>query len=137
MSEFIENKNWAVLPYDSIKHIAKLQLSPPAVKYERDWKLRLLCNHSWSPVNDTTAPTAPPEAMQFGGDLLRVLRRVRHANPKNGPVYLSKHDIKDGFYRMFLKADNCIQLAIILPRTPNHCRAYGSHHGLDSVAPGL
>ncbi|MCA1807793.1 MAG: hypothetical protein LC687_08110, partial [Actinobacteria bacterium] len=76
----------------------------------------LLCDHSWSPVNDTTAPHAPPEAMQFGGALHRVLRRVRHANPKYGPVFLAKHDIKDGFYRMFLKARDCARLAIILPR---------------------
>jgi hypothetical protein len=67
-------------------------------------------------VNNTTSPTAPPEAMQFGGALHRVLRRVRHADPKYGPVYLSKHDIKDGFYQMFLKADDCIRLAIILPK---------------------
>jgi hypothetical protein len=114
MSKFIENKFWTVLPYDSIKHITKLQLSPAAVKDKRDQKPRLLCDHSWSPVNDTTSPTAPPEAMQFGGALHRVLRQVRHADPKFGPVYLSKHNIKDGFYRMFLKADNCIRLAIIL-----------------------
>ena len=105
MSEFIENKFWTVLPYDSVKHITKLQLSPAAIKDERDRKPRLLCDHSWSPVNDTTLPHSPPEAMQFGGALHRVLRRVRHADPKFGPVYLSKHDIKDGFYRMFLKAD--------------------------------
>jgi hypothetical protein len=36
MSEFIENKFWTVLLYDSIKHIAKLQLSPAAVKDEQD-----------------------------------------------------------------------------------------------------
>jgi hypothetical protein len=54
--------------------------------------------------------------MQFGGALHRVLRRVRHADPKFGPVYLTKHDIKDGFYRMFLKADDCTRLAIILPK---------------------
>jgi hypothetical protein len=36
MSEFIENKFWTVLPYDSIRHITKLQLSPAAVKDERD-----------------------------------------------------------------------------------------------------
>jgi hypothetical protein len=54
--------------------------------------------------------------MQFGGALHRVLRHVRHANPKFGPVYLAKHDIKDGFYRMFLQASQCPRLAIILPR---------------------
>jgi len=31
-------------------------------------------------------------------------------------VYLSKHDIKDGFYRMFLKASDCLRLSIILPK---------------------
>ena len=116
MAEFIENKFWTVLPYDRVKHLPALQLSPAAVKDERDRKPRLLCDHSWSPVNETTSPHAPPEAMQFGGALHRVLRRVRHANPKFGPVYLSKHDIKDGFYRMFLKPSDCPRLSIILPK---------------------
>jgi hypothetical protein len=116
MSKFIENKFWTVLPYNSVKHITRLQLSPAAIKDERDRKPRLLCDHSWSPVNDTTSPTSPPEAMQFSGALHRVLRRVRHADPKFGLVYLSKHDIKDRFYRMFLKADDCIRLAIVLPK---------------------
>ena len=116
MAEFIENKFWTVLPYDKVKNFPALQLSPAAVKDERDRKPRLLCDHSWYPVNDTTSPHAPPESMQFGGALHRVLRRVRHANPKFGPVFLSKHDIKDGFYRMFLKASDCPRLAIILPK---------------------
>lgn len=116
MSEFIESKFWTVLPYDRVKHLPGLQLSPAAVKDERDRKPRLLCDHSWYPVNDSTSPHAPPEAMQFGGALHRVLRRVRHANPKFGPVFLAKHDIKDGFYRMFLKASDCPRLAIILPK---------------------
>ena len=118
MSEFIENKFWTVLPYDRVRHIPALQLSPAAVKDERDRKPRLPCDHSWSPVNETTSPHAPPEAMQFGGTLHRVLRQVRYANPKFGPTYLAKHDIKDGFYRMFLKASDCPRLAIILPRYP-------------------
>jgi len=116
MAEFIENKFWTVLPYDEVRHLPNLQLSPAAVKDERDRKPRLLCDHSWNPVNDTTLPHAPPEAMQFGGALHRVLRRVRHANPKYGPTFLSKHDIKDGFYRLFLNAKDCPRLAIILPR---------------------
>ena len=116
MAEFIENKFWTVLPYDEVKHLPNLQLSPAAVKDERDRKPRLLCDHSWYPVNDTTLPHAPPEAMQFGGALHRVLRRVRHANPRYGPTFLSKHDIKDGFYRLFLAAKDCPRLAIILPR---------------------
>jgi hypothetical protein len=55
--------------------------------------------------------------MQFGGALHRVLLvQVHHANPRYGPVHLCKFNIKDGFYRMFLKANDCPCLAIILPR---------------------
>jgi hypothetical protein len=54
--------------------------------------------------------------MQFGGALHRVLRQVRQADPLYGLVHLCKFDIKDGFYRMFLKASDCPRLAIILPR---------------------
>jgi hypothetical protein len=45
--------------------------------------------------------------MQFGGTLHRILRAVRHANPRYGPVHLSKYDIKDGYYRLFLNAEEC------------------------------
>ena len=116
MAEFITSKFWMVLPYQVVRDLPELQLSPAAVKDERDRKPRLLCDHSWYPVNETTLPHAPPEAMQFGGALHRIARTVRYSNPKYGPVYLAKHDIKDGFYRMFLRARDCPRLAIILPR---------------------
>jgi hypothetical protein len=29
---------------------------------------------------------------------------IYHADPKYGPVYLAKYDIKDGFYRMMISA---------------------------------
>ena len=38
MAEFIENRFWAVLPYDLVKHLEDLQLWPAAVKDERDRK---------------------------------------------------------------------------------------------------
>ena len=108
MAEFIEDRFWVVLPYDQVRDIEELQFSPAAVKDERDRKPRLLCDHSWpwewTSVNETTIAHAPPEAMQFGGALPRILRQVRHANPKFGPTRLNKHDLKDGFYRLFLKA---------------------------------
>ncbi len=115
MSEFIDNRFWVVLPYALVRDMPQLQLSPAAVKEERERKPRLLCDHSWYPVNDDTLPHAPPEAMQFGGALARIMRDVRHADPAHGPVYLSKYDIKDGYYRMFLAASDCPRLAIVLP----------------------
>ena len=119
-SEFIENKFWVVLPYDLVKDEPTLLLSAAAVKDERDRKPRLISDHSWDwgwpSVNDTTIHHAPPEAMQFGRALPRILQQVRHANPKFGPVRLCKHDIKDGFYRMFLAPKDCIRLTLVLPR---------------------
>jgi hypothetical protein len=69
-----------------------------------------------NPVNKNTLPHSPLEAMQFGGALHRVLQQVRHANPHYGLVHLCQFNIKDGFYHMFLKADDCPRLAIILPK---------------------
>ena len=54
--------------------------------------------------------------MQFGLTLDRLLFKIRHADPKFGPVRISKADIKDGFYRLFLNAQDCLRLAIVLPR---------------------
>jgi hypothetical protein len=96
MSKFIDNRFWAVVPYSAVRHLPQLQLSPAVVKEERERKPRLLCDHSWNPINEKTLPHSPPEAMQFSGALHRVLRQVRHANPRYGLVHLCKFDIKDG-----------------------------------------
>ena len=56
MSEFIDNRFWAVLPYRTVTHLPNLQLSPAAVKEECERKPRLLCDHSWYPVNYTMLP---------------------------------------------------------------------------------
>jgi hypothetical protein len=96
-------------------------MSPAAVKDERERKPRLLCNHSWPwlgwpSVNKTTVANAPPEAMQFGRALPRILWLLRHANPKFGPARLAKYDVKDGFYHLFLRALDCLCLALVLPK---------------------
>ena len=114
MAEFIESKYWAVLPYRLVRALELLQMSPAAVKDERDRKPRLLCDHTWPwgwpSINETTAPHAPPEAMQFGGTFARYCRLLRHSNPKFGPVRTAKFDVKDGFYRLFLDAAQCLRL---------------------------
>ena len=129
MADFIENRFWMVLPYELIRHLEQLMMSPSAVKEERERKPRLLCDHSWDwgwpSVNESTIAHAPPEAMQFGGALARVLRLVRHANPKFGPVRAAKHDLKDGFYRLFLRALDCLRMAVLLPKYPGEPQLIG------------
>jgi len=116
MAKFVEQKFWVVLPYEQLRTLPELQLSSAAVKEERKRKPRLLCDHSWYPVNKDTVAHAPAEAMQFGGALQRILRLIRSANPAHGPVYLAKYDIKDGFYRLALDPLQCLRLSIILPK---------------------
>ena len=103
--------------------------TPAAVKEERERKPRLLCDHSWpwewGSINDATLPHAPPESMQFGGTLHRCLHLIRHANPRFGPTRAAKHDIKDGFYRLQLEANQCLRLAVILPKYPGECQLIG------------
>ena len=116
LADFIDNGFWVVLPYDLVRDLPTLQLSPCSVKEERDRRPRLLCDHSWFTTNEDSLPNVPREAMQFGRTLDRVLRNVRHANPRYGPVYISKHDLKDGFYRLFVRPNDCPKLTIMLPR---------------------
>jgi hypothetical protein len=129
LADFIEDKFWMVLPYEVVRHLDRILLSPAAVKDERERKPRLLCDHSWDwgwpSVNESTIPHAPAEAMQFGHALSRLLYQIRHANPKYGPVRQAKHDIKDGFYRLFLKATDCLRLALVLPRYPGEPQLIG------------
>ena len=115
MAEFIECGYWTVLPYRLVKDLPGLRISPLGVKEERERKPRLVCDHSFFGVNQHTLLRTPPEAMQFGGTLGWILHAIRHADPKHGPVFLSKYDIKDGFYRLFLDADDCPMLGVTLP----------------------
>jgi len=56
--------------------------------------------------------------MQFGQALEHILICIRHADPKYGPVYISKQDISDGFCRVPLDADGALLLAVLLPMAP-------------------
>ncbi|KAI2490266.1 hypothetical protein MHU86_24316 [Fragilaria crotonensis] len=65
-----------------------------------------------------TVQLAPPEAMQFGRALHRVLKRIVEADGRYGPVYLAKIDIADGFYRVWLQSRDIIKLGVVLPTSP-------------------
>ena len=73
-------------------------------------------DHTWFGVNDHTVVELPPEVMQFGGALSHILWLLRHADPDEGPVYMAKSDISDGFYRLFLDPDDAPKLAVLMPK---------------------
>ena len=61
---------------------------------------------------------APPEAMQFGRALERVLRKVATADPTQGLLYLLKIDLSDGFYRVCLRVQDAPMLGVAFPVAP-------------------
>ena len=73
-------------------------------------------DHTWFGVNDHTMVELPPEVMQFGGALSCILWLLQHADPAEGPVYMAKFDISNGFYRIFLDPDNAPKLAVLMPK---------------------
>ena len=53
--------------------------------------------------------------MQFGKALNRILQRIQAANPRYGPVYMSKIDVADAFYRINLNPADSIQMGVLFP----------------------
>jgi hypothetical protein len=53
--------------------------------------------------------------MQFGRTLWRLLFRIHHANDHFGPVFMSKIDLSDGFYRLWLRPEDTMRLAVLFP----------------------
>ena len=117
MLEFCEQGFWTVLPLSIALRLPHLRLSPLGVVPQRNRRPRLIVDYTYSGVNDDTVKLAPPEAMQFGKALQRLLSRIVRANPRYGPVYLGKIDIADGFYRIGLQPRDIPRLGVILPTT--------------------
>ena len=113
--EFCAQGFWTVLPLQVALQLAHLRLSPLGVVPQRNRRSRLIVDYTYSGVNDETARLAPPEAMQFGKALQRVLSKVVGADPRYGPVHLGKIDIADGFYRIGIQARDIPRLGVILP----------------------
>jgi len=47
--------------------------------------------------------------------LQRFLYDIHHTNDRFGPVYMSKIDLSDGFYQLWVHPDGNIRLAVIFP----------------------
>ena len=121
----IKKGHWVLLPADLIRRDPNLRLSPLGVVPQRDRRPRTISDYSYFGVNDDTVPMAYRSAMQFGRALPRLLQRIHESNPKFGPVYLSKIDIADGFYRIGLRPDGALRLGVLFPSRPNERQLIG------------
>ena len=79
----------------------------------------MISDYSYFDVNQQTFNIAPTEAMQFGRTLWRLLFRIHNANNHFGLVYMSKVDLSDGFYRLWLRPEDTHRLAVLFPSRPN------------------
>jgi len=113
--DMIKKRFWVVLPAALLMEYEDLRLSPLGVVPQHERRPRIICDYTYYGVNQDTAPDAPPEAMQFGRTLRRILQKLADANPMYGPVYMAKYDMSDGFYRLQLSLDSILPLAVMLP----------------------
>lgn len=114
-ADMIEKQQWIVLPAAMIKHMYGLRLSPLGLVPQRNRRDRMISDYSYFDVNADTFNIAPSEAMQFGRTLWRLLFRIHHANDHFGPVFMSKIDLSDGFYRLWLRPEDTMRLAVLFP----------------------
>ena len=107
-----------VLPYALLRHHPQLRISPLGCVPQRDRRPRIINDYTFSGVNPSTNKMAPPEAMQWGRAINRVLWYIYTADRRHGPVLLSKTDLSDGFYQMHLTPTGALQLAVPFPSSP-------------------
>lgn len=81
MLEFCDQGFWTVLPLHVALRLPHLRLPPLGVVPQRNRRPRIIVDYTYSGVNIETVRQAPPEAMQFGKALHRLLSRIVHADP--------------------------------------------------------
>jgi hypothetical protein len=111
----IDKGQWVVLPARLVLNKTNLRISPLGVVPQRDRRPRTISDYSFFMVNEDTVDLALAESMQFGRTLWRILNAIARANPTLGPVYLSKVDIADGFYRIRVRSADVAKLGVLLP----------------------
>ena len=58
--------------------------------------------------------------MRFGGVLQCILQQVLTANPRLGPVYLSKVDLADAYMRLWVRMEDVLFFVVLIPKnTPS------------------
>jgi hypothetical protein len=112
--DMIQKGHWVLLPAHMVLEEENLCLSPLGGVPQRDRRPRTICDYTFFSVNLDT----PSEAIQFDKALWRVLQQVSMADPRLGPVHLSKIDIVDGFYRIWINPNDVPKLGVVFPGAP-------------------
>lgn len=119
-----------IVEWDAIKDALprKLKISPVALVPQANRRPRIILDLSFpvrlgreivqQAVNDSTEPLADPRAIdQIGKVMPRTLEFMANA-PREHPIYFSKYDISDGFWRMVVARGEEWNFAYVLPQPP-------------------
>ena len=122
LADMMDQGQWLVLPLKLAKTLPNLRISPIGVVPQHERRPRTIVDYSFPKeknLNLSTVPLFHRESMQFGRALQRILGRIARADPRHGPVHLSKTDIADGFYNVRLSLDDLPALGVAVPNGPN------------------
>ncbi len=108
-----------LLPWSQARHLPNLRLSPVGSIPQAGRRDRLIYDYTWSGTNRAVHKRAPPEAMQFGGALHRLLHAIVDADPGHGPVHMAKVDLSDAYMRVWLRIVDLPKLAFVFPPHPS------------------
>ena len=119
-----------VVLWDDIKDNLppQLKISPVAVVPQSNRRDRIILDLSFpvrvgreiiqQAVNATTVSTSHPSALKYlGSSMPRILQFMAHA-PSTLPIFFSKYDVSDGFWRMVVAAGAEWNFAYVLPQPP-------------------
>eukprot|EP00980_Cylindrotheca_fusiformis_P030443 scaffold24817_cov211-Cylindrotheca_fusiformis.AAC.1 len=118
LADMVDSATWMVLPYSEVAQLPNLRISPMGVVPQHERRPRPIVDYSYSGLNSETVPLMPRESMQFGRALERLITQVVYSNPSFGPVNFIKIDIKDGFYRIWLRLEDIPKLGVAIPSAP-------------------
>ena len=118
MADMITKGYWVVLPYDLVKDISNLRISPMGAIPQCERQPRTIVNYSFSGINQEAHRGTPPVAMQFGRALEQALWKMATADPAQAPPHLLKIDLSDGFYHVRLRAQDAPMLGVAFHVAP-------------------
>ena len=121
----INKQQYIVLPANMVNKLFGLRLSPIELVPQKTQRNRIILDYGYFNVNADTFIIAPLKSMQFGQTLWRLLHRIRHANSAFGPVYMSKVNLSDGVYRLWLCPKDTGHLNVLFPTRENESSLVG------------
>ena len=108
-------KQWTVLTAHLVQSLFGLCLIPLVLVPQMGNRYCMISEYTYFEVNAETLQLAPLDDMQFSRTCHCLLGKIHRSNDHFGPVYISKTDLSDGFYHIWLNPEDTLHLAVLFP----------------------